>query len=361
VPGRNVASAKRMAGLPLLAVCLTGWSWARPAKDVLVMKNGDRLTCEVKSLQAGVLKVNLDYVDGTISVDWRTVARVESNYLFIVTLQDGSLYSARLISPETVGENAIMLEVQDEHTKESHLVDKSQVVRIAQTSDTFLQRLSGSIAVGATYSKGNNATQYNFGSDLMYQRTRWGVGARYNSNLTSNTGAATSTRNQVDLGAYRMLGWTNYFAGGLATFLQSSVQGIHLQSSVGFGLGRYFKNTNRFRFWLLTGAGWQGTNYATAVVNEPPQNVGVAVISSSLQAFAFKKTRLDLTSTLYPALTAQRGRLFYKTNATYYLKLFGKVDWNLSFYGSWDTQPPPQFPGSDYGSSTGLSWTFGNK
>jgi hypothetical protein len=54
-------------------------------------------------------------------------------------------------------------------------------------------------------------------------------------------------------------------------------------------------------------------------------------------------------------------RITFKTNATYYLKLFGKVDWNLSFYGSWDTKPPPTFSGSDYGSSTGLSWTFGNK
>ena len=347
--------------LPSLAACLAGWSWARPAKDVLVMKNGDRLTCEVKSLEAGVLKVNLDYVDGTVSVDWRTVARVESNYLFIVTLQNGSLYSARLISPDTVGENAVKLEIQDEHTNESHLVDKAQVVRITQTSDSFLQRLSGSITMGATYSKGNNATQYNFGSELIYQRTRWGLGVRYNSNLSSNTGAVTSTRNQVDFGAYRTLAWTNYFAGAIGSLLQSSVQGIHLQTSMGFGLGRYFKNTDRFRFWVLTGAGWQGTTYATSIVNEPARNVGVAVISTNLEAFAFKKTRLALTATLFPALTAQRGRFFYKTNATYYLKLFGKIDWNLSFYGSWDTQPPPQFPGSDYGSTTGLSWTFGNK
>jgi len=31
----------------------------------------------------------------------------------------------------------------------------------------------------------------------------------------------------------------------------------------------------------------------------------------------------------------------------------------VSFYGNWDNQPPPGFSGSDYGSSSGLSWTFG--
>jgi hypothetical protein len=61
-----------------------------------------------------------------------------------------------------------------------------------------------------------------------------------------------------------------------------------------------------------------------------------------------------------PALT-ESGRIFTKFNASYYLKLFGKIDWNLSLYGNWDTHPPPNFSGSDYGTSTGLSYTFGNR
>jgi len=325
------------------------------------MKNGDRVTCEVKALQAGVLKVNLDYVDGTISVDWLKVARLESSYLFLVTLQDGSKYSAKVISPETVDGTSVELALQPENGQESFLIDRSKVVRIGQTSERLLQRFSGSITMGATYSKGNSAAQYNFGSELLYQQTRWGSAFRYNSNLASNTGAATSTRNQLDLFGYRQLAWRNYFLGGIASFLQSSVQGIHRETSLGIGLGRYLKDTNRFSFWVLGGLGWQGTKYVPTVISQPPQNIGVGLFSSNLQAFAFKQTRLSITSTFYPALTAQRGRLFYKTNASYYLKLFGKVDWNLSFYGSWDTHPPPQFRGSDYGSSTGLSWTFGNR
>jgi len=325
------------------------------------MKNGDRITCEVKGLQAGVLNVNLDYVDGTISIDWLRVARLESSYLFLVTLQDGSIYSAKVISPEAPAGAVVKLAIQPANGREALLVDRSTVVGIAQTSENFLQRLGGSIGMGSTYSKGNSAAQYNFSSDLAYRRTRWGVSLRYNSNLSSNTGAETSTRNQLDFGAHRMLSRKNYFLGGIATFLQSSVQGVQLQTSLGLGLGRYLKNTNRFRFWVLGGAGWQKTSYVPSVINQPPQNIGVALISSNLQAFAFKKTRFDITATFFPALTAQRGRLFYKTNASYYIKLFGKVDWNLSFYGNWDTRPPPQFPGSDYGSSTGLSWTFGNK
>jgi hypothetical protein len=43
------------------------------------------------------------------------------------------------------------------------------------------------------------------------------------------------------------------------------------------------------------------------------------------------------------------------------LSSWGKVDWNFTFYGNWDNRPPPGFTRSDYGTTSGLSWTFGNR
>jgi hypothetical protein len=331
-------------------------AFSRPATDVLVMNNGDRLTCEVKTLEAGVLQVNLDYVDGTISIDWRRVARMESQALFLLELQDGTFYSGKVISPETLAGTPVKLEIQAAG-QESVVVDNSSVVRMTQFSESFLRRLSGNINIGATYSKGNNTTQYNFGSGLYYQQTRWGSRLTYNSNLSASTGAPTATRNQVDFSAYRLLRWKNYFYAGNVGFLQSSVQGIDRQTNLGVGVGRYLKNTNHVRFSLTGGIGWQRTNYTSTNTIQGTQNIGVALVSSNLDVFTFKKTRLDLSANVLPALT-QPGRLFSRINASYYLKLFGKIDWNFSFYGNWDTQPPAHLPSSDYGSSTGLSWNI---
>jgi len=164
----------------------------------------------------------------------------------------------------------------------------------------------------------------------------------------------------VESTAFRLLPWNNYFYGGAASFLQSSVQGIQHQTNLALNLGRYLKNTNRVRFTVLGGLGWQRTNYEPSVATQLSQDVAVALVSLGLEAFRFKKMRLDATGTAVPALT-DSGRFFYKTNLAYYLKLFGKIDWNFSFYGNWDTRPPQNFQGSDYGSSTGLSWTFGNR
>src|SRR6476659_7606419 len=73
-------------------------SAARPKVDVIVMSNGDRLTGEIKSLNAGVLRVDLDYVDGSVALQWMKVARVESPQLFIVHTQDGSAYTGTLLT-----------------------------------------------------------------------------------------------------------------------------------------------------------------------------------------------------------------------------------------------------------------------
>ena len=80
----------------LVLLCLTTQLFARDKTDVLVMRNGDRITCEAKGLDAGVLYVSIDYVDGTTSVDWSKVARLESKQLFVVKTEDGSVYTGEL-------------------------------------------------------------------------------------------------------------------------------------------------------------------------------------------------------------------------------------------------------------------------
>ena len=157
-----------------------------------------------------------------------------------------------------------------------------------------------------------------------------------------------------------MLRWNNYFYAASARFLQSSVQGIDRQTSLGGVVGRYLKNTNGLRFSVMGGFGWQGTRYVPVAQTEQKQNLAVGLIMADLDAFSFKRTRLNVNASLAPALT-DLGRQFARANASYYIKVFGKIDWNLSFYGNWDTRPPAHLQSSDYGTTTGLSYTFGTK
>ena len=332
---------------------------AREKTDVIVMNNGDRITCEVKSLNEGVLSIALDYVDGTVSVDWAKVVSLESSQLFVVLAQDGSAYEGQLsTAEEKAGEHLMLRIIQAQENKVE--IDRSQVVRMTETSERFYQRFNGAINLGVIYSKGNSATQCNLAAETEYLRERWAADTLVSSNLSSSNGSTTSTRNQVGLHAYHLLPWKNYFYGGLGNFLQSSEQGIKLQTTFGGGIGHFFKNTNRTSIAVLGGLAWQSTDYKPSATLPGRQDVGAALVATQIKAFKFSKTNLGFTAAVLPAIS-DLGRVFVDTNASYYLKLFNNLSWNLSFYGNWDNRPPRGFSGSDYGTSSGVSWTFGNR
>jgi hypothetical protein len=331
---------------------------AREKVDVIVMENGDRMTGEIKGLSGGVLTFSLDYVDGNLSIQWSKVARIESPQLFLIRTQDGSVYTSALGTPELPGAQPRIRIAEEGRTEK--VLQRSDVVQLDETSESFVQRLSGEVTLGVVYSKGNNATQYTLGAGAEYRRERWGLEGVFNSNLSSSTGSSTATRNQLTITASHLMTRKNYFYGGFGDFLQSSTQGINLQTTVGGGIGRYFKNTNRVRVSVLGGLAWQSADYQATLVPIARQQIYGGVIVSDLRMFLFKKTNLTATAMLAPAFS-DPGRVHFSTNVAYYLKLFGKVDWNLSFYGNWDTRPPDNLASSDYGYSSGIKYTFGYK
>jgi uncharacterized protein DUF481 len=345
-----ILSCTLLCALPLMA---------RNKTDVMVMNNGDRMTCEIKGLDGGVLYVSFDYIDGTTSVDWSKVAHLESSQLFIVKTHNGRVYTGTLRTPEMATDRPVRIEILEAAEQET-VINRSDIVQMVGTSDNFWQRFNGEMSFGTIYSKGNQSTQYTLGSQTAYVRERWRAYASFESNLSSSTGTNVSTRNAIGFGALHLLPWYNWFYSGLGGFLQSSEQGISLQSTLGGGVGKYLKNTNRMSISVLGGAAFQNTKYQPTVVPLGKQNIASALVYTEARLFKFSKTNLDVTAAFLPAVS-DPGRVRFNMDTSYYIKLFSNLKWNISFYGNWDNRPPPGFSGSDYGTSSGLSWTFGLK
>jgi hypothetical protein len=341
------------------AFLLVAWPvFARDKVDVLVMNNGDRLTCEIQGLNSGVLYIGLDYAQGTVQVDWLKVNYVESRQLFLVKTQDGHNYIGALSMPQTEGARPLRIEVAGE-AGNNLAVGQASVVGIDQTSENFWRRFNGAINSGFTYAKANQTTQYTLGANTQYIRETWTSGANFTSTLTSNTGVQTSTRNNLQANYRHLMQWNNWFYTGIGSLLQSTEQQIQLQSNLGGGIGRYLKNTNHAAINVFGGLGYQNTRYTVTEAMPASQNTvaGMAGIEAAL--FRFDKTRVSLTAIALPALN-QPGRIYTNVNASYFLKFWGNFTWNVSFYGNWDNQPPLNFAGGDYGMTSGLGWTFGN-
>jgi hypothetical protein len=333
--------------------------FARENTDVIVMKNGDRITGQIKGLDEGMLYVSLPYVIRTLDVDWSRVAHLESTQLFIVKTADGSVYRGTLSTTETEKEKPVKIEVTDA-TGNEFTIEQQQVVQIGEASDKFWQRFNGEVNVGTTYTKGNQTLQFTLGGTAEYLRERWSAEGTWNSSVSNSSGVTASTRNEITGTASHLLPWNNYFYAGLSNFLQSSVQGIQLQSTVGAGIGRYFKNSNRATIIVVGGLGWQNVQYNQNTIGAGTQNLATALIAGEVRLFRFNKTNLHFTGLLMPILS-KPGQVKYSMNSSYDIKITGNLSWNVSFYGNWQNQSPPNFQGSDYGSSSGLSWTFGMK
>lgn len=346
----------------ILACCMLLWAnplFARKATDVVVMKNGDRITGEVKALDGGALTVRVEYIDGTISLDWARVARLESDYLFVIKMQNGSSYQGKLVTTQMSAGQPVKLQII-QATADTVEVERSQIVGLNQTSEQFHERFNGAVGLGVLYSKGNQATQYNLSTDVQYLRLRWAAEANLSSSLASTSGTTTSTRNQWGVSSYHYLPWQNYFYQGIGNFLQSSVQGITLQTTLGGGIGHFFKNTNNTTIGVLVGMGWQGTDYKPSANFQGTQNLATGLLAGQVKLFKFKKSNFDALVTVFPNFS-DPGRVRLNVDASYYLRIFQNLSWNLSFYGNWDNRPPSGLAGSDYGTSSGLRWTFGNK
>ncbi len=332
---------------------------ARESTDVIVMKNGDHLTGEIKGMSQGVLYISMNYILGTSDVQWSKVDHIESKQLFLVKTEGGTVYTGTLSTAEMAKGQPMAIEVVESSSKQTTL-ERQKVVEMDQTSEHFWQRFNGQINTGITYTKGNQSTQYNLSSEVVYPRERWAANASYNSTLSTSTGVTATTRNQLTIGAQRLLRWNNWFYAGQGGLLQSSEQGINQQGNIGGGIGRYFMNNNRTKIYVLGGFGWQQTNYAPSVFVNGAQNVATGLFSGGLKFYRFNKTTIEFTGSVFPAIS-EPGRVYTNVNASYYIKLSGSLSWNVSFYGNWDNQPPPTFSGSDYGTSSGLSITFGNR
>ena len=144
---------------------------ARESTDVIVMKNGDHLTGEIKGMSQGVLYISMNYILGTSDVQWSKVDHIESTQLFLVKTEGGEVYTGTLSTAELEKGKPMTIEVVESSSKQTAL-ERQTVVEMDQTSERFWQRFNGEINTGITYTKGNQSTQYNLSSEVSYPRER---------------------------------------------------------------------------------------------------------------------------------------------------------------------------------------------
>src|SRR6185369_697 len=145
----------------------TSATLAKNTDDVVVLKNGDHLTGEIKGLQRGELKIKADYMAEAVRLDWTRIERIESKSTFIIALVDGKLFTniLRLLPGNSDEIPNFVIGLSDKGVR----VHQSDVLRIIPIEPGFWRRLQGSIDFGLSYTSGNDQYQTQLNATTTYR------------------------------------------------------------------------------------------------------------------------------------------------------------------------------------------------
>ncbi len=321
----------------------------REKSDVIILKNGNRVSGEIKKLDQGMLTLKTDSMS-TVEIKWEDIVGATSNFKFRIEDTTGRVYYGALgASPE---EHSLQI-IGPGSTEQVAL---QSVVRMTGFDERIWDRFSGSLSLGFSFTKANTSTQFNVAADVLYQSRQWEYSGSYSSVLSRFQGVTQADVWTGSLGGQRFLGkkWFTFSRGLLE---HNSELDLDRRSSLLGGMGRYLIQTNRGNLRLGGGLIYSHENYSSA----PGRNNAEGVITTNARIFRLHSPKVDVqTDFLVMPSISNAGRVRTQLNVGANLELFIRdFFWNMSFYDSFDSRPPQENPTrNDYGIVTGISWSF---
>jgi Protein of unknown function, DUF481 len=351
----RLALARRFGGLVAVfcfaALSLCGQATDKRTKtDIVYMRNGDKITCEVKSLNQGQLSINPDYTATSFTVDWQKVARIESSQQFVITDPNGTFYVGSLTGDPEKHTVTIV-------SPEKATLSQTSVVEIAELGKSFVKRLSGNVNVGTSIAQSNTQSTITTQANLKYQDQELVFNLAENSQFASQKEAPTTNETTLKTSIFHQLPRPSWYYGGLANFLSSSEQQISLQTTLGGALARRMIFTNKTNLVGVAGLAYTVTKNEPGTTSTSQTNSFDAALSAQYSTFRFNSTTFDTTLWVYPSLSAP-GHVRMTLNQDLYYKFWGNFTLNASFYDNFDNQPVVGAPANNLGISTGLGWSF---
>ena len=341
--------------VPLALVVLwTCSSFGKRKDDVVIMKNGDKFTGEIKALQYGELIFKSSYMKDDVHLDWKEVKTMESQDTFIVGLSDGKRVTGFISKNDGEGGSSNELKIIAEGAAVG--VVASDVIAIGQREVSFWNQLTGSISYGFDFSSGNTATTSSLSADVAYRTAKNSVQLATSSQFGSQANAKDTNRFTFDSQYARMI--TNrWLAAGLFSLLKSNQQDLQLRSTYGAAMGRELVQTDKTALTVLAGGAYSHESYVPQPGTEPVRSNAESLFGVTFSTFRFKTLNLNSQTLLFPSLS-DPGRLRISSQSYLRIELIRNFYWNFQLYENYDTRPPINAPKNDLGLTTSLGWTF---
>jgi len=347
----NYRAQGNAALLPSLLALLFLLPMAAAAQktDLIRFKNGDRLTVDIKEFERGLLRASTVGL-GTLHIEWEVIDSISTNKTYRIELTSG-IKLLGTIRPAEEGETLMLW--TGGGRQEIHFADVVSMVRVKR-ENPFWDRIDGSVQVGVNYASGSEIGQANVGFNASFAEEKYVVDTKFSSTVT--TGSSRTDTRRFDWTANYARAMENRWFWIVSSGLNSNDElGIELRALGGGGFGRVLVKDNTKKLTLAAGLAASRESRS----GEFGQSQIEGMINTNYAIFHFSPTKTDLSLdlSLFPGIT-EPDRFRGNFDVQMRWEIIKDFTWNLTYYLTWDNQPPEGAASEDMGVTTSLGYTF---
>ena len=317
--------------------------------DKIYLKNGDRITGNIKELDRGKLRVKTITMD-TIYLNWVDVESIESNTYLRIARTDGTFTYGRVQKSDMTENLRIFDSGQTTQVPAAEIASMKPI----RVDESFWHRIEGDVSAGIDFKSASDILLINVASNLRLREEKYELSFGLNWNETSRTEDNDSSRADLS-GDYTRFLEDRWFWKASAGLERNQELGIDLRTIISGTAGKYFIQTSTMRFEVNVGLAASLEDRTDGTKQDGVEGL----IRSSFDIFRLNipMTRLTANINLFPGIT-ESGRIRINTDITLRNEIVRDFFWDLSFYSSYDNQPAEGFVSEDYGIITSLGATF---
>jgi hypothetical protein len=314
--------------------------------DTVNLRNGDRITCEIKRLSRSILSISTDPL-GKASVHWAEVAGLTSPRTFDILATTGQHYYGSLL-PSPAGQLSVSLDTGGTTT-----LVLADLIEIVPLGASWWSRVDGGLDAGFSFAQAEHETHLTLNGSGTYTGALYQMTTTIASQVTTREDASQLSRNSIGFGWRRSLS-NHWYTIGTFGLQQNEELSLDLRAVGGGGLGKEFVHTGS-RLWSTYG----GFVYTVERFSGEPQDESVeAVVGAQFDFFTPTKEDFSISNTLVSYFNVQRARVRLEDQNAWRHEFLSDFYWSVNAFDSFDSNPPADRKTNDFGVSLTLGWKF---
>jgi len=306
------------------------------------LKDGSFVVGKIIRLSEGSdLVIDTEHMD-EVTLEWDAVERIRDSREVEIEFFDGR----RVLGTIALDDDG--LSITGTTTIKT---DPATVYSISEVKRTFWDRLTGHTELGVNIVRGNSrVTQARFGAGVGYDALDFEIAIDADTYFNEQLQAEDTRRTTLSALYTKNLdrGWGTI---GFYQFERDDQQNLDGRSLLGGAAGRRVLNSRAQRLELFVGLAFNSENFAQTSHQESLE--GLLGTRYRLRS----GTDIDATMILLPN-AEQSGRYRVQFDASMSIDLIADIDFNLTVYQRYDSEPPSGNDNSDYGLTLGLRWEY---